>query len=176
MFRIALASLFAATALAACTPAAPAPTASAAPAIPTSTAAATAAAIPIETPSAGRTGAFGFSPKKRSVWETTAGPDQLRGNCPNGSVVPPYGPVLITPRDDGGFDWKDVQNGTYAFTTTDDGRFVYSGPNGRRDGAITMTLTFANDSKFAMQAEYVRTNAPGCIHIYEYAGAYKFDR
>jgi hypothetical protein len=154
--------------LAGCAPApTPAPTSTA---MPTSTPTPSAT----ETPQAQAARSV-FAPQKRSVWETTVGPDQLRGDCPKGSIVPPYGPVLITPRDDGGFDWKDVQNGVYAFTPAGDA-FTYSGPNVRKDGALTMTLTFKDEKTFAMQAEYVRTDAPACTHAYEYVGVFKFER
>ena len=173
------ASLIAAAALVACGGPAPAvPTATTSPTVvPTATTAAivptatTASAAAIDVPAAQK-----FAPRQRSVWETTVGPDQMRGECPKGSIVPPYGPVLITPRDDGGFDWKDVQNGVYAFTPTAAGAFAFAGPNGRKDGVLTMTLIFDTDKNFSMQAEYVRSDAPACTHAYEYAGVYKFDR
>lgn len=173
MSRTALfASALVAAMLAACaaaptsTPtAAPAPTPTPLPAPPTT------APTPVEAPAADA-----FAPQKRSVWETTVGPDQMRGDCPKGSIVPPYGPVLITPRDDGGFDWRDVQNATYTFAPTSQGAFAYNGPNGRKDGVLTMTLSFKDEKSFGMQAEYVRSDAPACTHAYEYAGVYKFDR
>lgn len=118
-----------------------------------------------------------MAPTKRSVWETTVGPDQLKGECPNGSIVPPYGPVLITPKPEtGGFDWRDVQNATYGFAPTAANTFAYAGPNGRKDGVITMTVTFVDAANFTMQAEYVKADAPGCVHGYDYKGVYKFDR
>ncbi len=173
------ASLIASAALVACGGPAPAvPTATTSPTVvPTATTAAivptatTASAAAIDVPAAQK-----FAPRQRSVWETTVGPDQMRGECPKGSIVPPYGPVLITPRDDGGLDWKDVQNSVYAFTPTAAGAFAFAGPNGRTDGVLTMTLIFDTDKNFSMQAEYVRSDAPACTHAYEYAGVYKFDR
>jgi hypothetical protein len=114
--------------------------------------------------------------EQRAVWDTTASPDALQGTCPNGSIVPPYGPVLITPSANGGFDWKDVQNATYAFTPTTDGAYRYNGPNGRADGVITMTVTFENATAFVMRADYVKSDTPGCTHQFDYKGVFKFAR
>ena len=90
-------------------------------------------------------------------------------------MVPPYGPVLITPNAVG-FEWKDVQNSIYAFNAAAEGAFVYTGPNGRKDGVITMTLRFDNATQFAMQAQLVKTDSPACAHVYDYKGVFKFDR
>jgi hypothetical protein len=119
--------------------------------------------------------AAAFKPDNRAVWETTASPDALQGDCPDGSVVPPYGPVLITPSTDG-FDWKDVQNAVYAFAAVPEGGYRYAGPNGRKDGQITMTLTFVDAQNFTMQADYVKTGSPACLHRFDYKGAFKFER
>ncbi len=115
-----------------------------------------------------------FAPKKRAVWDTTASPDDVQGDCPGGSVVPPYGPVLITPNASG-FEWKDVQNAVYSFTSAPAG-FAYAGPNARNDGVITMTLTFENAQAFKMRALYVKTAEPACTHAFDYLGAFKFER
>ena len=41
---------------------------------------------------------------------------------------------------------------------------------------ITITVVFVDQASFSMQAEYVKADAPGCVHGYEYKGVYKFDR
>jgi hypothetical protein len=154
----------------------PASTATAVP--PTATPAPTAPATPTATPeqpAKAPPATSAFKLEKRAVWETTVSPDALQGDCPDGSIVPPYGPVLITPTD-GGFEWKDVQNAVYGFAATSDGGFRYAGPNGRKDGLITMTLTFVDAQSFTMQADYVKTNTPACLHRFDYKGAFKFER
>ncbi len=90
-------------------------------------------------------------------------------------MVPPYGPVLITPNA-AGFEWKDVQNAIYVFSPAADGAYLYAGPNGRKDGVITMTLRFDNATQFVMQAALVKNDSPACTHAYDYKGAFKFDR
>ncbi len=117
-----------------------------------------------------------FAPERRGVWETTPGTDELKGDCPNGSIVPPYGPVLITPIDAERLEWKDVQNAIYAFKASAPNVYEYAGPNGRKDGVITMTLTFVDRTNFTMRADYVKADAPGCTHGYNYAGVFKFAR
>ncbi len=120
-----------------------------------------------------------FAPAARAVWDTTASPDQLTGDCPDGSIVPPYGPVLLTPAAGapiGALQWKDVQNAVYLFAPAGGESFTYAGPNGRADGMITMTLSFQDAKHFAMQADYVKDGAPGCVHGYAYAGVFKFAR
>jgi hypothetical protein len=117
-----------------------------------------------------------FAPVKRGVWETTVGPDEAKGTCPNGSIVPPYGPVLLTPGDGGVLEWKDVQNAIYAFKSSAPNVYAYTGPNGRKDGVITMTLTFVDKTNFKMRADYVKSDTPDCTHGYDYAGVFKFDR
>jgi hypothetical protein len=117
-----------------------------------------------------------LAPSKRGVWETTVGPDTLTGNCPGGSVVPPYGPVLITPDGVQRFSWRDVQNATYGFEQLAFNRYRYAGPSGRKDGVLTMTLEFVDTTSFTMRAEYVRTLEPDCAHGYDYKGVFKFER
>lgn len=116
-----------------------------------------------------------FASAAPAVWDTTASPDQLTGDCPDGSIVPPYGPVLLTPAA-GALQWKDVQNAVYLFAPAGGEVFTYTGPNGRKDGVITMSLTFQDAQHFAMRADYVKDGAPGCVHGYIYAGVFKFAR
>jgi hypothetical protein len=179
MFNRVCRALVAAVLLSACgataAPVAEPTAAPTAPAVPTITPLPTS---PTATPVTAPTAVIGatFAPVKRAVWETTAGSDQLVGDCPNGSIVPPYGPVLITPADTG-LSWRDVQQATYVFAgDANPNVFRYAGPNGRNDGTITMTLTFNDATTFSMQALYVKNDTPGCTHVYDYAGVFKFER
>lgn len=117
-----------------------------------------------------------FAPAKQSVWDTSiVGQDQMKGNCTQGSVLPAYGLVQITPNGDG-IEWKNQEPKPYAMTRIAENLYQYAGPNSIDDGVVTMTVKFVDAQNLTMQREFVPKNDAGCTHVHDYAGVFKWFR
>jgi hypothetical protein len=116
-----------------------------------------------------------FAPKQRSVWDTTIGPDTMRGECPKGSVLPVYGLVQITPNGDT-LEWKNQEPAPYVMKMIAPNVYGYSGENSIKDGRVIMTATFSDEKNFAMTREYVANDTPTCTHVHEYKGVFKWNK
>jgi hypothetical protein len=110
-----------------------------------------------------------------SVWNTSlAGPGVTAGGC-SGTVNPPYGLVLITPRGDQ-LLWHNTVPEDYTFLKTGDTTYAYSGPTGIGDGTVTMQLTFSGAEALQMTRAFVPNAEPGCTHTHTYSGVFQFFR
>lgn len=117
-----------------------------------------------------------FAPNQRSVWDTSiVGQDQMQGNCAQGSVLPAYGLVQITPAGDG-IEWKNQEPKPYAMTRIAQNEYQYAGPNSINDGVVTMTVKFVDAQNLTMQREFVPKSDAGCTHVHDYKGVFKWFR
>lgn len=117
-----------------------------------------------------------FAPTQRSVWDTSiAGQDQMQGNCTQGSVLPAYGLVQITPAGNG-IEWKNQEPKPYAMTRIAENEYQYAGPNSINDGVVTMTVKFVDAQNLTMQREFVPKGDAGCTHVHDYKGVFKWYR
>lgn len=128
-----------------------------------------------ETPAANASAGQDFAPAQRSVWNTTIGQDQMRGECAKGSVLPAYGLVQITPGE-GGLEWKNQEPKPYLMQRLGTNEYQYAGPNSISDGVVTMTLTFVDEKSLTMVREFTANAEPGCTHTHEYAGVFQWFR
>jgi hypothetical protein len=134
---------------------------------------ATAEASPSPTADAGA--AQDFAPAQRSVWNTTIGQDQMRGDCAKGSVLPVYGLVQITPGE-GSLEWKNQEPTPYLMQRLATNQYQYAGPNSINDGVVTMTLTFVDEKTLTMVREFTASAEPNCTHTHDYAGVFQWFR
>lgn len=117
-----------------------------------------------------------FAPTQRSVWDTSiVGQDQMQGNCTQGSVLPAYGLVQITPTGDG-IEWKNQEPKPYAMTRIAENEYQYAGPNSIDDGVVTMTVKFVDAQNLTMRREFVPKSDAGCTHVHDYKGVFKWFR
>jgi hypothetical protein len=117
-----------------------------------------------------------YAPTQRSVWDTSiVGQDQMQGNCTQGSVLPAYGLVQITPFE-GGLEWKNQEPKPYEMTRVAANEYQFAGPNALNDGVVTMTVTFVDAQNLTMRREYVPENDAGCTHVHDYKGVFKWNR
>lgn len=117
-------------------------------------------------------------PAVSSVWNTTIGPDNMTGDCTQGSVLPVYGLVQVTPVE-GKLDtieWKNQEPKPYAFKQVEPNVFSYAGPTSIDDGTVTMTVTFKGETAFTMVRQFVSRADPACVHTHDYAGEFKWTR
>jgi hypothetical protein len=148
---------------------------------PTPTAAATATAAATDTPAPSPTAAAepgaqtNFAPKVRSVWNTAVGLDQMTGTCSQGSVLPVYGLVQITPAGDD-LTWKSQEPKPYTLKRLAVNQYEYSGPTSIDDGVVTMTLKFSSDKALEMLRVFVSKADPACTHTHEYTGTFQWER
>jgi hypothetical protein len=130
---------------------------------------------PAATPASARAAGAGFAPAQRSVWETTIGQDEMSGECTQGSVLPAYGLVQITPSEDG-LEWKNQEPKPYPMRRVEQNIYAYAGPNSINDGVVTMTVTFSDEKSLLMLREFTPQNDPACTHRHEYTGVFKWFR
>jgi hypothetical protein len=116
-----------------------------------------------------------FTPKERSVWNTAVGLDQMKGTCANGSMLPVYGLVQITPQGDE-LTWKNQEPKPYTFHKMQTNEYQYAGPTAINDGTVTMTLKFTSDQSLEMLREFVATADPGCLHTHTYTGTFQWNK
>jgi hypothetical protein len=118
-----------------------------------------------------------YTPSQRSVWDTKIGQDQMSGACTQGSVLPAYGLVQITPLPgDGELEWKNQEPRPYPMKHIDANQYAYAGPNAIDDGVVTMTVKFLDDKNLTMLRQYTSKADPGCTHTHEYTGEFKWFR
>jgi hypothetical protein len=154
----------------------PLPTPNATDAAMSTAAAQSALASPLQSPIGTPASSTGFAPAQRSVWDTSiVGQDQMQGNCTQGSVLPAYGLVQITPSDNG-IEWKNQEPQPYAMTRIAENEYQYAGPNSINDGVVTMTVKFVDAQNLTMQREFVPKNDAGCTHVHDYNGVFKWYR
>jgi hypothetical protein len=162
---------------------APAATATSAPTATTAAATATQApeatttpaATTVSTPAGNQTTPGDFTPKVRSVWNTSIGLDQMTGNCPKGSMLPVYGLVQITPNGST-LSWKNQEPAPYTFKRLETNVFQYAGPTAIKDGVVTMTLKFLDEKSLEMNREFVSNADPGCVHKHAYTGVFQWNK
>ena len=117
-----------------------------------------------------------LAPAERSVWDTSiVGQDQMQGNCTQGSVLPAYGLVQITPIGDG-IEWKNQEPKPYAMTRIAENEYQYTGPNSINDGVVTMTVKLVDAKNLTMRREFVPKSDAGCTHVHDYNGVFKWFR
>jgi hypothetical protein len=127
------------------------------------------------TPSSGQASGQDFAPTQRSVWNTAVGLDQMQGACPNGSMLPVYGLVQITPADNQ-LTWKNQEPKPYTFKKVQANEYQYAGPTAINDGTVTMTLKFTSDKSLEMLRQFVATADPGCLHTHTYTGTFQWNK
>ena len=135
----------------------------------------TPAATTVSTPAGNQTAPGDFTPKVRSVWNTSVGLDQMTGNCPKGSMLPVYGLVQITPNGNT-LSWKNQEPAPYTFKRLQTNVFQYAGPTAIKDGVVTMTLKFLDEKSLEMNREFVSTADPGCVHKHAYTGVFQWNK
>ncbi len=116
-----------------------------------------------------------FAPAERSVWNTAVGLDQMQGTCPNGSMLPVYGLVQITPEENQ-LTWKNQEPKPYTFIKVQTNEYQYAGPTAINDGTVTMTLKFTSDKSLEMLRQFVATADPGCLHTHTYTGTFQWNK
>ena len=116
-----------------------------------------------------------FAPTERSVWNTAVGLDQMQGTCANGSMLPVYGLVQITPQGDQ-LTWKNQEPKPYTFNKVQTNEYQYAGPTAINDGVVTMTLKFTSDKALEMLRQFVASADPGCLHTHEYTGTFQWNK
>jgi hypothetical protein len=116
-----------------------------------------------------------FVPAERSVWNTAVGLDQMQGTCPNGSMLPVYGLVQITPEENQ-LTWKNQEPKPYTFKKVQTNEYQYAGPTAINDGTVTMTLKFTSDKSLEMLRQFVATADPGCLHTHTYTGTFQWNK
>lgn len=115
-----------------------------------------------------------YSPKVQSVWDTKVGADQMRG-CSGGSLLPAYGLVQVTP-DGETLTWKNTEPKPYVMKKIGPGQWRYEGPTSLDDGTVKMVVTFTGEKTLTMSRSFIPKGEPGCTHMHEYTGEYKWDR
>jgi hypothetical protein len=116
-----------------------------------------------------------LAPSTRSIWNTAVGLDQMQGACPNGSMLPVYGLVQITPQGDQ-LNWKNQEPKPYTFSKVQTNEYRYAGPSAINDGTLTMTLKFTSDKTLEMLRQFVATADPGCLHTHTYTGTFQWNK
>lgn len=99
----------------------------------------------------------------------------MSGECAQGSVLPAYGLVQITPVDDG-LEWKNQEPQPYVMARVEPNVYAFAGPNSIADGVVTMTVTFQDEKSLTMVREFTPQSDPGCTHRHEYAGVFQWYR
>lgn len=128
-----------------------------------------------DTTSSGQASGQDFAPAERSVWNTAVGLDQMQGTCPNGSMLPVYGLVQITPEENQ-LTWKNQEPKPYTFKKVQTNEYQYAGPTAINDGTVTMTLKFTSDKSLEMLRQFVATADPGCLHTHTYTGTFQWNK
>ncbi len=119
-------------------------------------------------------GGTDYTPTVAQVWDFTQGQDNLSGTCAGTQILPPYGPMKITPHGNT-LELNTKEPTPYILTRVQPNIYSYSGPTATGDGKVTLTLTFTGEETSKMTRALVPNNDPACTHTHYYTGAFQWD-
>jgi hypothetical protein len=96
----------------------------------------------------------------------------MAGPC-SGTVLAPYGPVIIRPNASG-LGWVNTAQESYTLTRLGPNLYQYSGPTTLGNGTVTIGVTFTSATTFDMTRVFAPSAEPGCTHTYFQTGVFEF--
>jgi hypothetical protein len=115
-----------------------------------------------------------YTPTVAQVWDFTQGQDNLSGTCAGTQLLPPYGPMKITPHGNT-LELNTKEPTPYTLTRVQPNVYSYSGPTATGDGTVTLVLTFTGKAASKMTRALVPNNDPACTHTHYYTGVFQWD-
>jgi hypothetical protein len=115
-----------------------------------------------------------YAPTVAQVWDFTQGPDNLSGTCAGNQILPPYGPMKITPHGNT-LELNTKEPTPYTLARVQANVYSFSGPTATGDGTVTMVLTFTGKESLKMSRALVPNSDPACTHTHYYTGVWQWD-